>query len=172
VSVVNKAAARRLYEEAFAQGKPEVVDEVLHPDFVCHDPNSETGEIRGAETMKGEIGYFRNAFPHDFFWRVEDQLAEGDKVTTRYTMGGTHQGEFFGVPASGRRVEISGINVDRLEEGKLVEEWASYDLLGAMRQLGAIPERGQEEEEARPAEGEGEEEKGLIDKAKDKLMGQ
>jgi steroid delta-isomerase-like uncharacterized protein len=142
VSVVNKAAARRLYEEAFAQGKPEVVDEVLHPDFVCHDPNSETGEIRGAETMKGEIGYFRNAFPHDFFWRVEDQLAEGDKVTTRYTMGGTHQGEFFGVPASGRRVEISGINVDRLEEGKLVEEWASYDLLGLCVSWAPSPREG------------------------------
>jgi hypothetical protein len=75
MSVVNKAAVRRLYEEAFAQGKPEVVDEVLHSTFVCYDPNSETGEIRGAQTVKGEIEYFRNAFPEDFFWRVEDQLA-------------------------------------------------------------------------------------------------
>jgi steroid delta-isomerase-like uncharacterized protein len=172
MSVVNKAAARRLYEEAFAQGKTEAVDEVLDADFVCYDPNSETGEIRGAETMKGEIEYFRNAVP-DLFWRVEDQLAEGDEVTTRYTLGGTHQGEFFGVPASGRREEVSGINIDRFEGGKIVEEWASYDLLGGLRQIGAIPERGREEEEARAAaEGEREEEKGLIDKAKDKLMGQ
>jgi predicted ester cyclase len=75
---------------------------------------------------------------------VEDQVAEGDKVTTRYTMGGTHQGEFFGVPGSGKRIEISGINVDRFEEsGKMVEEWASYDLLGAMRQAGATAEAGQ-----------------------------
>jgi steroid delta-isomerase-like uncharacterized protein len=170
MSVVNKAAVRRLYEEAFAQGKPEVVDEVLHPEFVCHEPNSETGEIRGAETLKDETEYFRQAFP-DFFWRVEDQLAEGDEVTTRYTMGGTHQGDFFGVPASGRRVQISGINIDRLEGGKLVEEWASYDLLGAMRQMGAVSEPGQEEEARAAEEGEGEV-KGLIDKAKDKLMGQ
>ena len=168
VSIVNKAAVRRLYEEAFAQGKPEVVDEVLHPDFVCYDPNSETGEVRGAQTVKGEIEYFLKAFP-DFYWRVDDQVAEEDKVTTRYTMGGTHQGEFFGVPATGKRVEISGINIDRVEGGKVVEEWASYDLLGAMRQLGAIPEPGQEE--ARAAEEE-REEKGLLDKAKDKLMGQ
>ncbi len=140
----NKEKARRLYEEAFGQGQPEVIDEVLHSDFVCHDPNSETGEIRGAETMKGEIEYFRQALP-DFFYRVEDQVAEGDKVTTRYTMGGTHQGEFFGVPGSGKRIEISGINVDRFDEsGKMVEEWASYDLLGAMRQVGAMPEAGQE----------------------------
>ena len=171
MSVVNKATVRRFLEEAFGQGKPEVVDEVLDPDFVCHDPNSETGEIRGADTVKGEVGYFHNAFP-DFRWTVEDQLAEGDKVTTRYTLSGTHEGEFFGVPASGRRVEVSGINIDRFEGGKLVEEWASYDLLGAMRQLGAIPERGQEEEARAAAEGEQEEEKGLMDKAKDKLMGQ
>jgi steroid delta-isomerase-like uncharacterized protein len=171
MSVVNKAAVRRLYEEAFAQGKPEVVDEVLHSNFVCYDPNSETGEIRGAETIKGEIDYFRRAFPDDFFWRVEDQVAEGDKVTTRYTMGGTHQGEFFGVPGSGKRIEINGINIDRCEGGKVVEEWASYDLLGAMRQAGAIPEPGQEEQARAAEEGEGEE-KGLIDKAKDKLMGQ
>ena len=171
MSVVNKAAARRLYEEAFAQGKPEVVDEVLHPDFVCHDPNSETGEIRGADTIKGEIEYFRNAVP-DLFWRVEDQVAEGDKVTTRYTLGGTHQGEFFGVPGSGKRVEVNGINIDRFEGGKLVEEWASYDLLGGLRQIGAIVPEPEHEEEARAAEGEREGEKGLIDKAKDKLMGQ
>src|SRR5215211_1033696 len=148
MSEENKEKARRLYEGAFAQGNAEVIDEVLHSDFVCHDPNSETGEIRGAETMKGETEYFRQAFPGDFFWRVEDQLAEGDKVTTRYTIGGTHQGEFFGIPASGRRGEIRGINIDRVEGGKVVEEWASYDLLRTMHQLGTIPDPGQEEARA------------------------
>jgi predicted ester cyclase len=88
--------------EAFGGGKTEVVDEVLDPDFVCYDPNAEGGEVRGLETIKGEIEDFRQAFPEDFFWRVEEQLVEGDKVTTRYTLGGTHQGEFFGVPATGR----------------------------------------------------------------------
>jgi steroid delta-isomerase-like uncharacterized protein len=140
VSEENKEKVRRVLEEAFGQGKVEVIDEVLHSDFVCYDPNSEAGEVRGAETIKGEIGYFRQAFP-DFFWRVEDQVAEGDKVVSRYTMGGTHQGEFFGVPATGKRVEITGIQIDRFDEsGELVEEWPEYDLLGAMRQMGAIPE--------------------------------
>jgi steroid delta-isomerase-like uncharacterized protein len=143
MSEENKEKARRVYEEAFGGGRIEVIDEVLHSDFICHDPNSETGEIKGAETLKGEIEYFKNAFP-DFYYRVEDQVAEGDKVTTRYTMSGTHQGEFFGVSGSGKRIEISGINVDRFDEsGKMVEEWASYDLLGAMRQAGAMPEAGQ-----------------------------
>jgi steroid delta-isomerase-like uncharacterized protein len=144
MSEENKEKARRFLEEAFGQGKVEVIDEVVDPDFVCHDPNSETGEIRGADTIKGEIGYFHNAFP-DFFWRVEDQVAEGDKVTARYTFGGTHQGEFFGVPASGERVQISGTSVYRIEGGKLVEEWASYDLLGGLRQIGAIPEELQQQ---------------------------
>jgi steroid delta-isomerase-like uncharacterized protein len=140
VSEENKEKMRRVLEEAFGQGKKEVVDEVLDSDFVCWDPNSETGEIRGAETIKGEIEYFRNAFP-DFYWRVDDQIAEGDRVTTRYTLGGTHQGEFFGVPGTGKRIEITGINIDRFDDnGKLVEEWAEYDLLGAMQQMGAVPE--------------------------------
>ncbi len=145
MSEENKEKVRRLYEEAFGQRKPEVIDEVLHSDFVCYDPNAEGGEVRGAQTVKGEIEYFHNAFA-DFFWRVEDQVAEGDKVTTRHTLGGTHQGEFFGVAATGKRVEVSAITIDRFDEsGKLVEEWASYDALGIMRQLGAIPEPGQEE---------------------------
>ncbi len=174
MSEENKQKARRLYEEAFGQGKTEIVDEVLHSNFVCYDPNAEGGEVRGLETIKGEIEYFHNAFPEDFFWRVEEQVAEGDKVTTRYTMGGTHQGEFFGVAATGKRGEISGINVDRFDEsGKVVEEWASYDLLGGMRQLGAIPEPGQEEEATAAAEAaEVQEEKGLMDKAKEKVRGQ
>jgi predicted ester cyclase len=72
---------------------------------------------------------------------VEDQVAEGDKVVSRYRVSGTHQGEFFGVAGTGNRVEFTGINIDRFDEsGKMVEEWPEYDLLGAMRQIGAIPE--------------------------------
>jgi steroid delta-isomerase-like uncharacterized protein len=136
----NKEKMRRVLEEAFGQGKVEVIDEVLHSDFVCYDPNSESGEIRGAETIKGEIEYFRNAVP-DLTYTVEDQVAEGDKVVSRYTVSGTHEGEFFGIPGSGKRIEMMGINIDRFDEsGKLVEEWPEYDLLGAMKQIGAIPE--------------------------------
>ena len=140
MSEENKANVRRFLEEGFGQGKTELVDEVLHSDFVCYDPNSETGEIRGADTIKGEIGYFRNAVP-DRTYTVEDQVAEGDEVVTRYTASGTHQGEFFGVAGTGNRIEMSGIQIDRFDEsGKMIEEWPEYDLLGAMRQIGAIPE--------------------------------
>jgi steroid delta-isomerase-like uncharacterized protein len=144
MSEQNKEKMRRVLEEAFGQGKLEVVDEVLHSDFVCYDPNSESGEIRGADTIKGEIEYFRNAVP-DLTYTVEDQVVEGDKVVSRYTVSGTHQGEFFGVPGSGNRIEMTGIQIDRFDEsGKLVEEWPEYDLLGAMKQMGAVSEPGQE----------------------------
>jgi steroid delta-isomerase-like uncharacterized protein len=136
----NKEKARRLMEVAFGQGNTGVIDEVLHSDFVCYDPNSEAGEVRGADTIKGEIEYFRQAVP-DLTYTVEDQVAEGDKVVTRWRASGTHQGEFFGIPGSGNRIEMTGIQIDRFDEsGKMVEEWPEYDLLGAMRQMGAISE--------------------------------
>jgi steroid delta-isomerase-like uncharacterized protein len=145
MSEANKESMRRVLEEAFGQGKMEIIDELLDPDFVCHDPNSESGEIRGADTIKGEIEYFRNAVP-DLTYTVEDQVVEGDKVVSRYTARGTHQGEFFGVPGSGRHIEMTGITIDRFDEsGKLIEEWPEYDLLGAMQQMGAIPEPQQSE---------------------------
>jgi predicted ester cyclase len=121
-----------------------VIDEILDPDFVCYDPNSETGEIRGADTIKDEIKYFRNAVP-DLTYTVEDQIVEDDKVVSRYTVSGTHQGEFFSVAGTGERIEMTGIDMDRFDEsGKLVEEWPEYDLLGAMKQMGAIPEPAQQ----------------------------
>ncbi len=133
----NKEKARRLMEEAFGAGKLEVIDEVLDPNFVCYDPNSESGEVRGADTFKRE--YFRTAVP-DLTYTVEDQIAEGEEVVTRWRASGTHEGEFFGVPGSGKRIEMSGIQIDRFdgESGKMVEEWPEYDLLGAMRQIGVI----------------------------------
>jgi steroid delta-isomerase-like uncharacterized protein len=140
VSEANKEKARRMLEEAFGQGKVEIVEEILDPDFVCYDPNSESGEVRGADTIKQEIEWFRSAVP-DLTYTVEDQVEEGDKVVTRYTATGTHQGEFFGVAPSGKRIEMSGIQIDRFDEsGKMVEEWPEYDLLGAMKQMGAVPE--------------------------------
>ena len=84
MSEANKEKARRLMEEGFGQGKLEILDEVLDTDFVCYDPNSEAGEVRGADTMKQEVEYFRSAVP-DLTYTVEDQVEEGDKVVTRYT---------------------------------------------------------------------------------------
>jgi predicted ester cyclase len=137
----NKAAARRLQEESFGGGKPELVDELLDPDFVRYDPYIEAGEVRGTQTVKDNIVWFRNAFP-DLSCTIEVQVAEGDKVVSRWTVRGTHQGEFFGVAPTGDRVEFTGIQIDRFDEesGKIVEQWAEFDLLGAMRQMRALSE--------------------------------
>jgi predicted ester cyclase len=139
----NKKKARRFMEEAFGQGKPELVDDLLDPDFVRYDPYIEAGEVRGVQTVKENIVWFRNVFP-DLTCTIEDQVAEGEKVVSRYTIRGTHQGEeFFGVAATGEWIEIRGRQIDRLEGGKIVEERAEFDLLGALQQLGAVPEPGQ-----------------------------
>jgi steroid delta-isomerase-like uncharacterized protein len=135
----NKATARRFMEESFGGGKPELVDDVLDPDFVRYDPYIESGEVRGAQTVKANIEWFRNAFP-DLSCTVEEQVAEGDKVVSRWTVRGTHRGDFFGVAGTGNRVEFTGMQIDRFDEsGKIVEERAEFDLLGAMRQMGAVP---------------------------------
>jgi steroid delta-isomerase-like uncharacterized protein len=136
----NKATVRRFMEEAFGGGNPELVDELLDSDFVRYDPYIEAGEVRGAQTVKENIVWFRDAFP-DLSCTVEEQVAEGGKVVSRWTLRGTHQGEFFGVAGTGNRVEFTGIQIDRFDEsGKIVEERAEFDLLGAMRQMGAVPE--------------------------------
>jgi len=136
----NKATARRFMEESFGGGKPNLVDDLLDPDFVSYDPYIKSGEVRGAQTVKENIAWFRNAFP-DLSCTVEVQVAEGDKVVSRWTVRGTHRGDFFGVAGTGNRVEFTGIQIDRFDEGgKIVEERAEFDLLGAMRQMGAVPE--------------------------------
>jgi SnoaL-like polyketide cyclase len=87
----NKALVRRLMEESFGGGKPELVDDLLDPDFVRYDPYIEAGEVRGAQTVKENIVWFHNAFS-DFGCTIEEQVAEGEKVVSRWTVRGTHQG--------------------------------------------------------------------------------
>src|SRR5918998_1204216 len=132
----NKATVRRFMVESFGEGKPELVDELLDPNIVRYDPYIEAGEVRGTQTVKDNIVWFRRAFP-DLSCTVEEQVAEGDKVVSRWTLRGTHRGDFFGVTGTGNRVEFTGIQIDRFDEsGKIVEERAEFDLLGAMRQVG------------------------------------
>jgi predicted ester cyclase len=136
----NKEKVRRLMEESLGGGKPELVDELLGSDFVRYDPYIAAGEVRGAQTVKDNIVWFRNAFP-DLSCTVDEQVAEDDKVVSRLTLRGTHRGDFFGIAGTGNRVEFTGIQIDRFDEsGKIVEERAEFDLLGAMRQMGAFPE--------------------------------
>jgi len=169
MSEENKALARRWFEEVFNAQNFDVADEITAQDTVNHDPTL-TDLPSGPEGDRHVVNLYHGAFP-DAQITVEEQIAEGDRVVTRWSGRGTHQGELLGVPPSGNRVELSGMTVNRFSGGKIAETWTNYDALGMMQQIGAIPEPGQEEE-ARAAEGEQQEEKGLMDKAKEKLTGQ
>ena len=134
----NKAIVRREAEEIFSQGNLDAADEIYAPDFVGHEPTTPEG-IRGLEGARQFAAVYREAFP-DLQLTVEDQLAEGDKVATRFTARGTHQGELEGIAPTGNQVEIKGIYISRIAEGKIAEDWTNFDALGLMQQIGAIPQ--------------------------------
>jgi predicted ester cyclase len=133
----NRALALRT-EEIVNQRNPDLIEEFYPPDYVWHGPDR---DIRGYEQAKQSASTFLAAFP-DAQMTGEDVIAEGDKVVRCYTMRGTHQGEseVFG-PPTGRQIEQKGITIHRIEEGKIVEEWESYDSLSMLQQLGLVPEQ-------------------------------
>jgi steroid delta-isomerase-like uncharacterized protein len=135
----NKATVRRIPDEVFNQGNLSVVDELFAPDYVLHDPWVPGGELRGLEAFKEQwVSMLRTAFP-DLRIVIEDQVAEGDKVVSRYTGSGTHQGELRGFPPTNNRVEVTGTITSRFAEGKIAEEWNNFDSMGMMQQLGIVP---------------------------------
>jgi steroid delta-isomerase-like uncharacterized protein len=139
----NKAVVRRWFEELFNAGNLEVADEIIAADHVNHDPT--LPDIpSGPEGQKQVVNLYRGAFTNAHI-SVEDQLAEGDRVATRWTGSGTHQGEFMGVAPTGNQVTITGITINRVSGGKIAESWTNYDALGMMQQIGAVPELGQGE---------------------------
>ena len=133
----NKAIALRA-SEIVNQKNPDLIEECYPPDFVWHGPDQ---DIRGYEQAKQLSYTFLTAFP-DAQITDEDVIAEGEKVVRRYTTHATHQGEteMFG-PPTGRQIELKGITIHRIEGGKIVEEWESYDNLSMMKQLGFAPEQ-------------------------------
>lgn len=138
----NKELYRRLIEECFAGGNLDIADEIIAPGAVDHQ--APPGVAQGAEGFKQVISMFRSGFP-DLQVTVDQMIAEGDTVAARFTMSGTHQGEFMGIPPTGKRMEITGIDVVRIENGKMVEHWGNSDDLGMMQQLGVIPMPGGEQ---------------------------
>jgi steroid delta-isomerase-like uncharacterized protein len=135
MSEENKALALRSWESV---DNPDTLNEVYAPDVVWHQPE---GDIQGLEEAEQFVAMITTAFP-DMSTTVEDVIAEGDKVVTRVTIRGTHQGEVeeYG-PPTGKQVELEGITIHRFEDGKIVEEWNSYDNLSILQQLGLAPEQ-------------------------------
>ncbi len=132
----NETMARRVIEEIFNSGNLDVADELFAPSFVGHQPGDEP--VNGPQGEKDLAGMYRTAFP-DLQMTIEDVIASGDQVVTRWTARGTHQGELQGIPPSGTQVTVTGMTLARIENGQIVEEWNNFDQLGMMQQIGAIP---------------------------------
>ncbi len=133
----NKNIVRRAVEEPW-KGNLDVVDELTAPDYIGHDP-ANPEPLRGPEGIKEFISSYRAAFP-DARITVEQQLAEGDLVATRWSGRGTHEGELMGIQPTRKQVTVSGLTISRLADGKIVEEFSNWDNFGMMQQLDAIPE--------------------------------
>jgi steroid delta-isomerase-like uncharacterized protein len=134
----NAAVVRRFVDEFFNGKDLAVLDELVAPDYVAHVEGLPAQFPAGPEGWRRRVALMIHAFP-DGRVTVEDLLAVDDKVVVRYRMRGTHQGEFWGAPSTGKAVTYTGIMIVRLREGRLVEEWSEADLLGLMRQTGVIP---------------------------------
>jgi steroid delta-isomerase-like uncharacterized protein len=132
----NKALVRRLYEEIFNEKKLTAIDDYFAPNVI--DDSLPPGAPDGIEGVRQTMTMFLMAFP-DLRLTIEEMIAEGDKVVTRWTFRATHQGASLGMPATGKHVTMPGMSLVRLEGGKSVENWVIYDQLSLLQQLGLAP---------------------------------
>ena len=137
LSETNKTVSRRFFEEAFGKGNLNVLDEIIAPDHVNNGPGALPELPTGPDGAKKLVTVYRNAFP-DIRFTIEDQIAEGDQVVTRWTADGTHQGELIGIPPTNKTSTVTGIAVDRIVNGKIAETWGIFDQFGMMQQLDII----------------------------------
>lgn len=138
----NKATARRWFLDIITNGQIQVADEIYASNHVIHDPHAPPGGWpNGPAGLKMVVGPFREGVP-DLKVTIEDQIAEGDRVATRWSAVGTHRGPLLGLAPTGKVVRVTGVNVGRFVDGKIAESWFNFDMLTLLQQLGAIPSRG------------------------------
>jgi steroid delta-isomerase-like uncharacterized protein len=133
----NQRAISRYFEELFNAGRTELVEELLSPDYVNRSPGSPQLPT-GREGVTLVVRALREAFP-DLRYAVLDQIASEQAVWTRARMTGTHRGPLFGIPASGRAVQVEQVTIERFRDGKIVEHWRLTDDLAMMKQIGVVP---------------------------------
>jgi steroid delta-isomerase-like uncharacterized protein len=138
MSEANKALVRRWFEEVWNQGREETIDELFAANGIGYGLGDTDVTLHGPSDFKPFVRNLRGALP-DIHMTIEDCIAEGDKVTVRITVEGTHKGGELGIAPTGRKVRIEGIVVLRIANGQIVEGWNSWDQLGLLRQIGALP---------------------------------
>jgi steroid delta-isomerase-like uncharacterized protein len=133
----NKAIVRRLFAELWNTGNLSMADQIFAPTYEHHD--SSTPDFgRGPDSEKKRASLYRNAFP-DMHLTIEDVIAEGETVMTRWSCQGTHKGDLNGIAPTGKRITINGVTIARVSAGKIVEGFVNWDALGLMQQLGVVP---------------------------------
>jgi steroid delta-isomerase-like uncharacterized protein len=138
---VDTALFDRVWAEAFEDGEMDVIDEAVASDYVLHTPGSPE-PVRGSEAFKRYVEGYNEAFP-DLAVTIEDRIVTAGAVVERFRMQGTHEGELRGIPATGRRMENTGIVVHYTEDGKAVESFSEFDSLALLRQLGVVDDPGE-----------------------------
>ena len=138
MSEANRALMIRWFEEVWNQGKESTIDELAAPDVIGHGLADGDVDLHGTAEFKPFVRNMRGAFP-DIHISLEDIVVERDMVYARLSVHGTHQGANIGVPPTGRRVHIKAITQMRIAGGQIVEGWNSWDQLGLLRQIGALP---------------------------------
>jgi steroid delta-isomerase-like uncharacterized protein len=137
MSEANKTIARRVIEEIYGQGRLDTADELIADDAISHDA-ALPEPLRGIQGIRDAAAGYRAGFP-DLHLRIEEQCSEGELVCSRWTATGTHTGDFWGLAPTGKEATVTGMTMDRIAGGKIVESWTSWDALGLMQQLGAVP---------------------------------
>jgi len=139
ILAANKLIGQRVLVELWGEGKLAVADELYAPDYVDHvGRGPEASHVIGPEGIKQAVTQFRNAFP-DLHYTVEAQLAEGELVLSRFSASGTQTGEFLGKAPTGGQVTYTGMDLNRIVDGRIVESWVNYDALALLQQLGLVP---------------------------------
>lgn len=134
MSEAHKSAMRRFFEDVYNKGNPDALDELTDPGFVSHDRGNPSHDRAGVKQIVQAI---TGAFP-DVHFTADDVIAEGDRVAARFTMRGTHKGAFMGIPATGKEVVVTGIDIVRFKDGKAVEHWHEWSGMELLQQLGAM----------------------------------
>jgi ketosteroid isomerase-like protein len=132
----NIAIVRKFFEVGPSKGDLATADALLHPEFSLHTPLPTPGP--GIPAMNNVITTCRAAF-HGLHVTIDDIMADGDKVTARFTARGLHNGEFMGLPPTGKAITMTGIEIFRIREGRIAELWGEANLMGLMQQLGILP---------------------------------
>jgi steroid delta-isomerase-like uncharacterized protein len=132
----NKQVARRFYDDVLNRGDVDAIDEIAAADYNEHDPLP--GQGTGRDGLRDRVTALRVGLEPKF--TLEDVIAEDDRVVVRWTNSGTHVAEFLGIPATGKSFTIAGIDIYRVQDGKLAEHWHVVDQLSMMGQLGLLPD--------------------------------